>query len=111
MERVAHFTVGFSGSTIPVAIQLDLSHDPDVDHGGSGRPYVINPRGDIKNVMWSDTGTAMRVLMTPAKMQPLSSFSDYKFYVAGGITNLNIVDLKAVDINGNDVAGVTATVY
>ena len=108
MERVAHFTIGFNGSTIPFAIQVDLSHSPDVDHGGSGRAYVINPRGDLKNVTWSDTGTNMRVIILPAKAQALSNVHDYKFYVAGGVTNLTVLNVKAVDINGNNVSGVTA---
>jgi hypothetical protein len=110
MGRVPHFTVGFNGSTVPFAIQVYLSHAPDADHGGSGRAYVINPRGDLKNVTWSDTGTNMRVIISPAKAQALSNIHDYKFYVAGGVTNLNVLNIKAVDINGNAVTGVTAVV-
>ncbi len=110
MERVTHFTVGFNGSTTPFAIQVDLTHSPDVDHGGSGRAYVVNPRGDLKNVTWTDTGTSMRVIILPAKSQALGNIHDYKFYVAGGITNLTVLNVKAVDINGNNVTGVTATV-
>jgi hypothetical protein len=110
MGRVAHFTVDFNASTIPFAIQVNLSHSPDVDHGGSGRVYVINPRGDLKNVTWTDTGTNMRVIIFPAKAQALSNVHDYKFYVAGGVTNLNVLSVKAVDINGNNVSGVTATI-
>lgn len=108
MERVSHFTIDFKGSTIPFAIQMDLSHDPDVDHGGTGRAYVLNPRGDLKNVTWSDTGTNLRVIISPARGQALSNIHDYKFYVAGGITNLAVLSVKAVDINGNNVSGVTA---
>lgn len=110
MERVPHFTVDFNGSAIPFAIQIDLSHGPDVDHGGSGRAHVVNPRGDLKNVTWSDTGTSMRVVILPAKAQALSNIHDYKFYVAGGVTNLTVLNIKAVDINGNAVSGVTATI-
>ena len=110
MERVSHFTVGFDGSTVPFAIQADLSHSPDVDHGGTGRAYVINPRGDLKNVTWSDTGTSLRVIIAPDRAQALSNIHDYKFYVAGGITNLAVQSIKAVDINGNAVSGVTATI-
>jgi len=109
MERVSHFTVGFNGATVPFGIQVDLSHSPDVDHGGSGRAYVVNPRGDLKNVTWSDTGTSMRVIISPARAQALSNIHDYKFYVAGGISNLAVQNVKAVDINGNSVSGVTAT--
>jgi hypothetical protein len=110
MGRVPHFTVGFNGSTVPFAIQVYLSHAPDADHGGSGRAYVINPRGDLKNVTWSDTGTNMRVIISPAKTQALSNIHDYKFYIAGGVTNLAVSNVKAVDIDGNAVSGVTATI-
>lgn len=110
MERVAHYTISFSATTIPYAIQVDLSHSPDVDHGGTGRAYVVNPRGDLKNISWSDTGTSTRIIIMPAKGQALSTIKDYKFYVAGGVANLALVGVKAVDINGVPVAGVTAAV-
>lgn len=110
MERVAHYTISFTAATIPFAIQVDLSHSPDVDHGGTGRTYVVNPRGDLKNISWSDTGTNTRVIIMPAKGQALSTIKDYKFYVAGGVTNLILVGVKAVDINGVPVAGVTAAI-
>ena len=36
--RVPHYTVTFSGSTLPHAIQVDLVHDPDKDiTGGVGK--------------------------------------------------------------------------
>lgn len=110
MERVEHYTIHFSGATIPYAIQLDLSHNPDVDHGGSGRVYVVNPRGDIKNAAWKDDGSNTRVILTPATGALLDTIKDYKFYVAGGITNLQIVNVKALDINGNPITGVTAAI-
>jgi len=110
LERVAHYTIGFTGSTVPYAIQVDFAHDPDVDHGGAGRAYVINPRGDLENVSWSDTGTSLRAIVMPAKGQALSSIAYYKFYVAGGITNLSVTSVKAVDINGNTVGGVAAAI-
>jgi len=109
LERIAYYSVDFNGSTIPFAIQVDLSHSPDVDHGGTGRAYVVNPRGDLKNVTWSDTGTSLRVIILPAKGQALDNVHNYKFYVAGGVTNLAVLSVKAVDINGNNVSGVTAT--
>jgi len=110
LGRVSHFTIDFAGSTSPFAIEMNLSHDPDVDHGGSGRAYVINPRGDLKNVSWSDTGTNLRVIISPAKDQALSNIHDYKFYVAGGVTNLAVQNVKAVDVDGNNVSGVTASI-
>lgn len=110
LGRVSHYTIDFASGVIPFAIQVDFTHDPDVDHGGAGRAYVVNPRGDIKNVTWSDNGSSLRVIITPAKTQAFSSMLDYKFYVAGGITNLTVLSIKAVDSNGNSVSGVTVSV-
>jgi hypothetical protein len=87
-----------------------MVHDPDKAHGGTGVAYVINPRGDIKNVTWSDTGSNLRVILTPAKDAVLSNMLNYKFYVAGGVKNLSVLNIKAVDIDGNPVSGVTASV-
>lgn len=109
LERVDYNTVNFSGSTIPFAIEVNLAHFPDVDHGGVGRAGVINPRGEIKNLHWNGTGSDIRVVLLPANQQPLTNMVDFKFFVAGGITNLMVVDVKAFDINGNPVTGVTAS--
>lgn len=109
LERVPHRTVNFSGATIPYAIEVDLAHDPDVDHGGTGRAGVINPRGEIKNLQWRGTGSALRVLMMPAGQQPLTNLVDFKFFVAGGITNLAVVNVRAYDNSGNPVQGITAS--
>jgi len=108
MERIGNYVIQFSGSTIPYALQLDLTHAPDVDHGGAGRAYVVNTRGDIKNAAWSDDGTNLRIILHPANGQTLGQFSDFKIYVTGGITGLQLLNLKAVDINGSTVTGVTA---
>jgi len=108
LERVPHYVISFSGPTVPYAIQLDMSHDADMDNGGTGRTHVINTRGDIKGVAWSDTGTSARVILTPAKGQTLGLMSDFKIYVAGGINNLAVTSVAAFDINGDTVAGVTA---
>jgi hypothetical protein len=110
MERVGHNTIKFYGSTIPYAIQVGLAHDPDVDHGGSGRAYVVNPRGDLKNIAWSDDGTNIQVILSPTHGQSLNNLLDFKFYVAGGVTNLRALSIKAVDINGNALTGVSAVV-
>jgi hypothetical protein len=110
MERVGHYTIRFSGATIPFAIQIDLTHDPDVDHGGAGRAHVANPRGDLKGVAWKDDGSNMRVILTPAKRSVLGNMKEFKFYVAGGVTDLQVVNVKAVDLNGNPVAGITASI-
>jgi hypothetical protein len=110
MERVPHYTVGFLGSTIPYAIQIDLAHDPDVDHGGAGRAHVTNPRGDLKGVAWKDDGSNLRVILAPAKRSVLGNMKEFKFYVAGGVTGLQVVNVKAVDIDGNSVPGISASI-
>lgn len=105
-ERANHYKVLFSGTTLPHAIQVDLTHDPDVDNGGAGRAYVANPRGDIKNVHWADDGINTRVIVIPSHGQSLAEWSDFKFYVAGEITGLTIVpgSAQGFDINGNPIA-------
>ncbi len=110
MERIGHYTLSFSGSTIPFAIQIDLVHNPDMNNGGSGKAYVVNPRGDLKNVAWKDDGTHLRMILTPASGSALNNMKEFKCYVAGGVTGLLATSVKAFDINGNPVSGVTATV-
>jgi len=110
LERVTHYTVNFTGAAIPYAIQVDLLHDPDVDNGGAGRAYVVNPRGDIKNATWKDGGSNLRVILTPAKGTVLGNMKDFKFYVAGGVTGLQIVNVKPFDVNGNPLNGITAVI-
>lgn len=110
LERSAHYTITFLGSAVPHAIQLDLVHDPDANNGGVGRAYVVNPRGDIKNINWSDDGVNLRVIMLPVKNQTLSDLLHFKFYIAGGITGLQTPVVQAFDINGNEVTGISANI-
>ena len=110
MERVDHFVVSFSGSVVPHAIQINFSHDPDAETGGVGKAYVSNPRGDLKSILWNDDGSNLQVLLTPTQAQSLSSMTDFKFYVSGGIANLLANNIVAVDINGSPVTSVTADV-
>jgi hypothetical protein len=112
-ERAPHYVVSFQGTTVPHAIQLDLSHDPDIDNGGVGRAYVVNQRGDLKSINWYDDGIGnLRVIILPSKSATLADMVNLKFYVAGGIANLAVVpaSMQAFDINGNTVPGVTAHV-
>lgn len=110
MQRARHYTVNLAGSTVPYAVQLDLLHAPDTDHGGAGRTHVINPRGDLKNLSWRDDGTNLRVLLMPAKGSAPGSMKDFKFYVAGGIAGLQVISVKPFDVNGNPLSGVTAVI-
>ncbi len=112
MERTNHFVVMFDGATIPHAIQADMTHDPDEASGGVGVPYVINTRGDLKNIAWRDDGANLRVMLTPSGVSTPTHIKTFKFYVAGGITGLvaSNVNVAAFDINGNPVSGVTVSV-
>jgi len=110
MQRIGNYVIQFSGSTIPYALQLNLTHAPDINNGGAGKAHVVNTRGDLKNAAWSDNGTNLSIILNPAKSQALTRFSDFKVYVTGGITGLQLLNLKAVDINGNPVTGVTANI-
>lgn len=105
MERAPGYTVTFSSTTIPYAIQVSFTHTT-----GVGVPWVVSPRGDIKSVVWNDDGTTLTVMMTPAQKSAPAQMQDFKFYIAGGITGLTQTSLKAYDINGVAVSGVTATV-
>lgn len=125
MERGKHYTVTFSGNEVPEAIELDFIHDPDRENGGAGQAYVVNPRGDIKNIAWTDTGAAMKVIIMSAwhktaediavevNYPPVVNspdFERFKFYVAGDISGLQLTGLNAYDSNGNSISGVNANV-
>lgn len=117
MERAPKYTVTFTGgSTLASALQVDLTHDPSSSVGGIGIPFVVNPRGEMKNISWTDDGTHLRViLLTSADGTTKDPYlSDYqwkyfKFYVTGGITNLAVTSVTAYDSAGNPISGVTAT--
>ena len=109
-ERAPHYTITFTGSRVPHAIEVTFTHDPDLIGGGtSGVTYVTSPRADIKNISWSDTGTQLTVIMTPSRLSPFVSITDlvdYKFYVAGGITGLTNNTVAAYDVDGNPISGI-----
>lgn len=98
MERADYYSVNFSGSTVPHAVQVDLSRTP-----GVGVPWIVNPRGDIKSVSWTDDGTNMRVILIPAN-NALVSNQHFRFFVAGDITGLSHVFTQAFDINGSPIS-------
>jgi hypothetical protein len=111
LERASHYTVTLSGTgAIPHAVQLDFTHDPDADNGGVGKAYVVEPISGVKNISWTDDGTNLRVVVLPADGNTPISFEDFKFYVAGGITNLapsvEPGSTLAFNINGGDVTGI-----
>ncbi len=105
LERVPHFIVSFSGATAPYAMQLAFTHD-------AAGAYVANPRGDLKSLIWNDDGTNLKVILRPANSTGGNTLKDFKFYVTGTITSLNLVpnSLKAYDANGAAITGVTANI-
>ena len=91
----------------PYAVQLGMGHNP-------GKIYVVNPRGDTKNLSWSDDGTNLTVMITPAWLkgaapaagETLGEFIHFKFYVAGDIVNslfIQPTSVEGFDIDGNSV--------
>ncbi|UCV03338.1 hypothetical protein [Dechloromonas denitrificans] len=102
LERADIKTITFAGATIPYGIQIDLTRTPAV-----GKPWVVNPRGDVKSLSWWDDGSTIRVILTPANGVNLASMANFKFYVAGGVTGLAFGAVKAFDSNGNIVPGIT----
>ena len=110
MERVEHFVISFSGSVIPHAIQVEFRHDGTEEIGGSGKTYVSNPRGDLKSISWNDDGNNLRVILMPSQLELLESLNDFDFYVAGGVSNLLLDSILAVDANGVPVEGIVANI-
>jgi hypothetical protein len=118
METSARYKVTFNtylnangAEVIPHSLQVEFTRTP-----GVGVPYVVNPRDDIKNVVWTDDGTNLKVMVTPTNGQTLSRLGKtgnmprFRFYIAGGITGLTQTNLKAYDVNGNPMSGVTANI-
>ena len=99
-ERPLYYTVDFSGSETPYAIQIDLTHD------AGGFPYVVAPRGDILHASWSDDGMTLRVILMPTASATPADIKHFKFYVPGGLnglTNLTLGRVGAYDISGGNV--------
>lgn len=108
IERAPHYIVRFSGPSgvIPHSIQADFVRTLAAT-GGSA--WVTHPRGDIQSVMWSDTGSLIKVMLTPVTGNTTELLSDFKFYVTGAVTSLVTNSVKAYDIAGNPLTGFTAT--
>lgn len=117
LERSPHYTITFSGGSVPAAIQIDLQHDIDAIHGGIGRALVVNP-GDRKSVNWLDDGQNLRIVLNAAGTHQLipgvtestlDRWEALKLYVTGGITGLTINSVQGFDIQGNPI-NVTANI-
>lgn len=104
LERASASVVTFSAITVPHSIYVEVPHSL-----GVGVPWVVNPRGDLKNISWSDTGSLLKILITPVGGNSLSQIGHFKFFISGGLTGLGTPIVKAYDVNGSPVAGVTPT--
>jgi len=111
-ERAEHWVVTFSGggrSFSPHAVEVNLSHDPDIyTTGGSGYAFPVNPRGEIKSLNWTDDGTKMKVLLMRAGDITVTR-KDFKFYLSGGATGWMLDSVTGYDENGAAVPGFTGT--
>ena len=111
LERVPYWTLDFTGTNVPYAIQVDLHHDPDRDSGGNAgdKAYIANPVGQIKGVNWHDDGINTRIIMMGNRSSDITSLKDFKLYLAG-IGGWSVIDTQAFDQDGRttgleDVAG------
>jgi hypothetical protein len=107
LERIDHYVVSFSGSVLPYALQIDLDYSADMTG------YVVNPKGALKNVSWTDNGGTYRVLLMPSNQQQhFRTMNDFKFYVAivagtEGVADLSVRpgSVLAFDQDGAPVTG------
>ena len=109
ISRAPHTIVSFDGPT-PItvkAIEVNFTHDPDQTAGGAGKAAVVNPLGSRKGLAWSDDGTAMKVILTESLDGIIDDMKDYKFYIAGTVSNLVPGTVTGYDSNGDEVPGVT----
>jgi hypothetical protein len=112
LARSNHAIVNIdSPNGIPHAVEISLSHDLDETQGGTGKAFVINPLGYLKNLSWSDDGTNMKIILMQSKDGTIDDIKDYKFYIAGTATGLTDIGgtVKGYDINGNEITGLTTT--
>lgn len=103
VERAPHFVVTLNepSGTVPHSVQMDFTRAL----GTQGEPWVTHGRGDIMNLLWSDNGSTLRVLLTPTKGMTVDRLSDFKFYVTGSVTGLTLNSIKAYDASGNLLSG------
>lgn len=106
LERVEHVVVAFGGREVPHAIQLELVH-----RAGPGVARVVNPRGDLKSLVWADTGRRLRIVMTPANGQTLPHLVDFTFYLAGELPGLEVAGVRAYDVHGRLLPDIAVTIH
>jgi hypothetical protein len=101
LQRAEHYTarlVGL-GAAYVAAMQVTFTHNPDV-----GVAYVANGRGDRRSVEWSDDGTRLKVMVSQAGQNTLIP-KDFKLVIAGGITGLEVAEVRLYDALGQPVTG------
>jgi hypothetical protein len=96
LERAAASVVTFSAVIVPHSIYLEVPHT-----FGVGVPWVVNPRGDLKNVSWTDTGSVLKIVITPVSGASIPQIGHFKFYISGGLTGFGAPYVKAYDVNGS----------
>ena len=101
LARAPHTEVTFDSSSIPKAIEINFTHDPDKTVGGIGQAYVVNPLGYIKNLSWSDDGNNLKIILIESSNNSINNMKDYKFYIAGTVQNLQLTSISSYDGNGN----------
>lgn len=111
MERIDHYVVEFTGTTIPAAIQVDLSSTLLLDTAIKGK------RGDISTLNWSDDGSGnYRVIIMPASQGSVSRISDFSFYVpiASGLAGVTTLafngPVQAFDDTGSPITDIDANI-
>ena len=109
LSRSSHTTISLTSDIIPHAVEILFTHDPEITIECTGKAFVINPLGYRKNLTWVDDGINLKVIMLQSNDGIINNMNDYKFYIAGTTTNLQLVSVQGYDINGNDVTGVSST--
>lgn len=106
-ERAPHFTVRLqeASGVIPHSVQIDFIRTLAAE----GQPWVTHGRGDIQNILWSDNGTLLKVMITPVNGMTVDRLSDFKFYVTGSVTDITVNSVRAYDVAGNLLSGFSAT--
>lgn len=110
MERLDHYVVEFTGTTLPAAIQVDLS-------SSLLTAVVKGKRGDLSTLNWREDGSGnYRVIIMPASQGSITSISDYSFYVpiGGGVDGITTLSLngavQAFDDTGSPISNIDANI-
>lgn len=105
LERADSKTISFTGSTVPYAIQLEMTYT-------AGTPWLVNARGDLKNIIWTTVGgNRIKVMLLPTNQINPLAMSTFKFMVAGATgVAIDAPTVTAYDSNGNALSGIVAQI-